>query len=209
MGGEKFQSGFQRNNVPGSPPRGRGKGGFNGSQFEDVGITPAWAGKRYRYQGGAVTPRDHPRVGGEKRLCGRGSGGMGGSPPRGRGKGLLIMALSINDGITPAWAGKRLQSLSVSGKDGDHPRVGGEKPRTARPTLKERGSPPRGRGKATHSFTSCSAPGITPAWAGKSSPHVACNSINWDHPRVGGEKPDRIEKTLMLLGSPPRGRGKD
>ena len=33
--------------------------------------------------------------------------------------------------------------------------------------------------------------------------------ITWDHPRVCGEKPKYKEEQTMLIGSPPRVRGKD
>lgn len=49
---------------------------------------------------------------------------------------------------------------------------------------------------------------ITPAQAGKSRQGNAGQSLQQDHPRVGGEKCG-LGKTLMQLeGSPPRGRGK-
>ena len=50
------------------------------------------------------------------------------------------------------------------------------------------GSPPRGRGKVEKIRNHFNAPGITPAWAGKSSIFGTCSVTVWDHPRVGGEK---------------------
>ena len=49
---------------------------------------------------------------------------------------------------------------------------------------------------------------ITPAWAGKSCFSYSLESSVWDHPRVGGEKPQRHRRREKELGSPPRGRGK-
>ena len=34
-----------------------------------IGITPAWAGKRQGTGRRCIRPRDHPRVGGEKAVC--------------------------------------------------------------------------------------------------------------------------------------------
>ena len=70
----------------------------------------------------------------------------------------------------------------------DHPRVGGEKPTML-------GSPQTCRG-------------ITPAWAGKSMivRSVCLSSV--DHPRVGGEKIVDFFCMVVIVGSPPRGRGK-
>ena len=71
-----------------------------------------------------------------------------------------------------------------------------------------KGSPPRGRGKERALHCSSPVPGITPAWAGKSSNRKSVILLDRDHPRVGGEKsPVRI-KALPNSGSPPRGRGK-
>ena len=49
-------------------------------------ITPAWAGKSFFHLLYYTTPRDHPRMGGEKYLPCFNADGFVGSPPRGRGK---------------------------------------------------------------------------------------------------------------------------
>ena len=67
MGGEKFYQPFVWDNMVGSPPRGRGKGHCAGFADRRVGITPAWAGKRFTMPEKYVASWDHPRVGGEKR----------------------------------------------------------------------------------------------------------------------------------------------
>ena len=70
------------------------------------------------------------------------------------------------------------------------------------------GSPPRRRGKGfiPNNILCCNR--ITPAWAGKSGPHIHQRSIIWDHPRMGGEKKSRPTATQSRTGSPPHGRGK-
>ncbi len=50
-----------------------------------------------------------------------------GSPPHGRGKGLLGGGLTGLGGITPVWAGKSVRLKSIRWQAWDHPRVGGEK----------------------------------------------------------------------------------
>ena len=52
---------------------------------------------------------------------------LGGSPPRGRGKGFFVSFVAFSFRITPAWAGKSRNVLALADKSGDHPRVGGEK----------------------------------------------------------------------------------
>ena len=152
----------------GSPPRRRGKvhewkrGGNIG------GITPAWAGKSFRFFISIGCKEDHPRVGGER----SGMKGMKswklGSPPRRRGKDKAEHLVQDHIGITPAQAGKRCYLCASTKSSWDHPRVGGEKAKIT-PRLKRcRGSPPRGRGKVVRPDVVAKAAGITPAWAGKS-----------------------------------------
>ena len=50
----------------GSPPRMRGKGDLCGQVEQELGITPAYAGKSRKAEGGVSRMRDHPRVCGEK-----------------------------------------------------------------------------------------------------------------------------------------------
>ena len=189
MGGEKRT--LQRSSVSGSgsPPRGRGK--VPPCQFGYIwlGITPAWAGKRYGCNRSTQSQEDHPRVGGEKGPRPGQVGRQPGSPPRGRGKAPLPRRSPYVVGITPAWAGKSQVVIGQKSNFGDHPRVGGEKIPVLYSLLKN--------------------PGITPAWAGKR----AKETKNWkeagDHPRVGGEKCQSRFFWLSSRGSPPRGRGKD
>ena len=70
----------------GSPPRRRGKGGRSVVYWSRKGITPAWAGKRLTRPAMTGTPRDHPRIGGEKVRAMVAAGTFLGSPPHRRGK---------------------------------------------------------------------------------------------------------------------------
>ena len=127
-------------------------------------------------------------MGGEKlkqRMC---STAIAGSPPRGRGKDKLNVREDFAPGITPAWAGKSRLCIVPCICFGDHPRVGGEKLWSNGLRWCWVGSPPRGRGKAEHESRKNRFPGITPAWAGKSSRHAKSRTEPKDHPRVGGEK---------------------
>ena len=155
----------------GSPPRGRGKVQSSFLLPDIYGITPAWAGKR---EPGVLMVwqfQDHPRVGGEKSFDQACTGVVEGSPPRGRGKEYLSSRVLGFIRITPAWAGKSKEPLKICEKQEDHPRVGGEKLGQRVPISFSLGSPPRGRGKVAVDHFLHSAAGITPAWAGKSSPY--------------------------------------
>ena len=147
-------------------------------------------------------------MGGEKRVMLGIQGRDLGSPPRGRGKVSLSRFIGSRSRITPAWAGKRPFPAASQFLQKDHPRVGGEKHRAIFMGVDYEGSPPRGRGKAGLSPLLFRSMGITPAWAGKSWV-ISCFQLDsWDHPRVGGEKPNRILWSNFKQGSPPRGRGK-
>ena len=108
MGGEKRSDRLDYYFPQGSPPHGRGKAERAAGRHRPAGITPAWAGKRLTRPAMTGTPRDHPRMGGEKLhllLCV--PAGYG-SPPRRRGKGQLSVGHQIRERITPALAGKSM-----------------------------------------------------------------------------------------------------
>ena len=147
VGGEKSGNGGVRPMWQGSPPRGRGKDPAHQRGRHRPGITPAWAGKRAILAGRKAQVEDHPRVGGEKIPVEQNEVGIGGSPPRGRGKAFLFGDFDIQRRITPAWAGKSEGTDCARAENGDHPRVGGEKLAARRCSASILGSPPRGRGK--------------------------------------------------------------
>ena len=92
-----------------------------------VGITPAYAGKRFFRCSAMHRTRDHPRLCGEKPLFSATSLIVKGSPPPMRGKGICGFADLRLSGITPAYAGKRLTLHKIWQTVRDHPRLCGEK----------------------------------------------------------------------------------
>ena len=188
VGGEKPDTALQLPSHWGSPPRGRGKGEGKTEIARTLRITPAWAGKRHTLKTSSRDDWDHPRVGGEKFTRVEDSSSCAGSPPRGRGKAQAFRVRPVGRGITPAWAGKRRSGFVLAPAPTDYPRVGGEKPEWTSLEEIERGSPPRGRGKAKDRLFRSVLCGITPAWAGKSRSGPLLRRLSGDHPRVGGEK---------------------
>ena len=130
------------------------------------------------------------------------------SPPRVRGKVRLMGSALPVTGITPACAGKRCLGHLFQVELRDHPRVCGEKDAQGNPLPESLGLPPRMRGKVKVKHHPHTAPRITPACAGKSSPGRAPALRRRDHPRVCGEKITRWADRPRTLGSPPRVRGK-
>lgn len=87
--GEKSYQDSQHGCQSGSPPRMRGKDANGLNMLSNLGITPAYAGKRPSRLRRDHERRDHPRVCGEK------------------GDFRILCRLSLR--ITPAYAGKRLK----------------------------------------------------------------------------------------------------
>ena len=171
-------------------------------------ITPAQAGKSPGSASGWPRRRDHPRVGGEKILLHLAVHGCLGSPPRGRGKVLLLRIVRIAVRITPAWAGKSTIGQKFPQSEWDHPRAGGEKEMELPYHESAWGSPPRGRGKGEQKLLLFQPRRITPAWAGKRLQKLSFGLSARDHPRVGGEKQNGQPGNDSDSGSPPHRRGK-
>ena len=72
--------------------------------------------------------------------------------------------------ITPAYAGKSIVCLCIVRIYKDHPRLCGEKSQFRVVVFIDTGSPPPMRGKVDCTFYCVQRPGITPAYAGKSTP---------------------------------------
>ena len=125
-----------------------------------------------------------------------------------RGKGKFHCFVRGNDRITPAHAGKSTGRTPKQCVFKDHPRVCGEKFYLRSAVFGPQGSPPRVRGKETEKSDCDDKRRITPACAGKRYAVPLYPPPLKDHPRVCGEKPDRILWEHWKEGSPPRVRGK-
>ena len=84
----------------------RGKLKFFDGDSRDNGITPACAGKTPILLIQYFSSKDHPRVCGENRVIILNLLTLIGSPPRVRGKPMLILIAISRSRITPACAGK-------------------------------------------------------------------------------------------------------
>ena len=186
----------------------RGKVCWNWSRWSVDGITPAYAGKRYIFKGLLCGFKDHPRLCGEK--CAEPSivVTIQGSPPPMRGKVVRAIPDILRKRITPAYAGKSDCEDTSQATKWDHPRLCGEKHRRDFPTVPILGSPPPLRGKVFASKSKQDGFRITPAYAGKS---LRCRLLSFyfeDHPRLCGEKLQRLGQNRHIKGSPPPMRGK-
>ena len=165
--GEKGGALITEDGVEGSPPRMRGKAFLHRTFIHQVGITPAYAGKRVNRSRIKTREWDHPRVCGEKSFKSVHPFTQEGSPPRMRGKATGPPRSRGPGGITPAYAGKSLGAARPARAVEDHPRVCGEKQMLAQAGRYWVGSPPRMRGKAMVLIYQRTLIRITPAYAGK------------------------------------------
>ena len=151
------------------------------------GITPAHAGKTGIKAAFNLDFGDHPRACGENPLNFCTKAARSGSPPRMRGKLKSGYVIPGGGGITPAHAGKTCFVTIGTRRYKDHPRACGENKGLCWEKTRERGSPPRMRGKRTKMHAEMVDGGITPAHAGKTPHRNRSPSPPWDHPRACGE----------------------
>ena len=192
----------------GSPPRVRGKRHGRSGVGDEVGITPARAGKTARGAGRGARAPDHPRACGENGQPNSAQRSMGGSPPRVRGKQVAQRRVCHVPGITPARAGKTCCWWRPSSPPADHPRACGENQEPLDLVFRQSGSPPRVRGKRPAAARYIEYFRITPARAGKTRFRPAFRLERRDHPRACGENPSINASNSHSQGSPPRVRGK-
>ena len=138
----------------GSPPHARGKEQKHDSIFREVRITPACAGKSFIRVIISTSPKDHPRMRGEKYGIPINSLILAGSPPHARGKDNIRLTDKFWPRITPACAGKSLPGFRAVAVCWDHPRMRGEKHFGIDKRNGHRGSPPHARGKVDELLTS-------------------------------------------------------
>ena len=124
----------------------------------------------------------YPRICGEKPASRRSTAGWIGSPPHMQGKGGGPRAYQCPWRITPAYAGKSHLHRKSLPAAGDHPRMCGEKSVIIDPVMLWSGSPPHVRGKGRRRVRQAGRAGITPAYAGKSSPFSAASRMARNHP---------------------------
>ena len=151
------------------------------------GITPAGAGKTKSSSVKLFAHRDHPRRCGENSPYSLDRTAISGSPPQVRGKLLAAIAVSVLGRITPAGAGKTHRPDRIKLIKEDHPRRCGENRVLSMRICRQKGSPPRMRGKRPGAHPGRSDSRITPADAGKTGCTARMDYACTDHPRGCGE----------------------
>ena len=170
--------------------------------------TPAYAGKTDDNSYHVIDTQKHPRV------CGEDLNGLiqtpqwSETPPRMRGRPSSDTSAVSMSRNTPAYAGKTQNSASVPAVCRKHPRVCGEDSSLSYRQTSPRETPPRMRGRPGKGRARCFTTRNTPAYAGKTSRHLAQASCRWKHPRVCGEDYHQIVMRQKRGETPPRMRGR-
>ena len=206
--GENFADSAVMRSSDGSPPRMRGKRREERIRPAVTRITPADAGKTFCLRARKVKNTDHPRGCGENVMVMPKGKENCGSPPRMRGKRMLIQRGHESVRITPADAGKTITQNRGIPKKTDHPRGCGENVFRMRQAQPPCGSPPRMRGKPSCAICLTETARITPADAGK----TLCFIVHAAHmqgspPRMRGKRPASDVKRLTI-GITPADAGK-
>ena len=131
--------------LQGSPPRVREEPDESRRPLNEERITPACAGRTWRWKLKNGVEEDHPRVCGKNQIILKIETGRLGSPPRVREERRLVILLSVENGITPACAGRTFHEPRPRCSYQDHPRVCGKNFTQLTSLDKGLGSPPRVR----------------------------------------------------------------
>ena len=206
--GKSLPKSWRNMTQKGSPPPMRGKEYRRYLRRNERGITPAYAGKRAVSGISLALTWDHPRLCGEKGYSSLTYDGHQGSPPPMRGKAVPVGHFCVVTRITPAYAGKSAVFRRIPPSFQDHPRLCGEKALAIPGNVLLLGSPPPMRGKVWQVFDTLDDSRITPAYAGKSFAGNFAAEHWQDHPRLCGEKEQRVARISVMSGSPPPMRGK-
>ena len=110
-----------------------------------------------------------------------------GSPPLTRERRKKRICISLMIRITPAHAGKTAFLLLILLPCRDHPRSRGKDGMYKDSRGYWTGSPPLTRERPSANFSLVTAPGITPAHAGKTSSRAFHTLLIGDHPRSRGK----------------------
>ena len=131
-----------------------------------------------------------------------------GSPPHSRGRPSHVGQSYSGNGLTPAFAGKTPYRHIRRRRDRAHPRIRGEDFPNSFCRERFQGSPPHSRGRPyRRRYMNC-APGLTPAFAGKTRCMRLCRHTMRAHPRIRGEDFPNSFCRERFQGSPPHSRGR-
>ena len=151
----------------GEPPRARGRRTPPPVRMEVHRRTPACAGPTHCEAMSRTLTRENPRVRGADIGHGGLREGVGGEPPRARGRHLHSAEKYFGVRRTPACAGPTGTTGRAAGNTPENPRVRGADTRCDVVQIRGEGEPPRARGRRAAHHAHRVAAGRTPACAGR------------------------------------------
>ena len=204
--GKNFVVAFPRLAAAGSPPRMREECVEIVLVVAWRRITPAHAGRIWRFRCFNAGSRDHPRACGKNVFSIASLSIFSGSPPRMREECSRSGMPNMLQRITPAHAGRIHPKWMASALKSDHPRACGKNITARGCRNTSRGSPPRMREEFHNIAVRFSRSRITPAHAGRMRNEIASWRWTRDHPRACGKNINRRQMFSVDEGSPPRMR---
>ena len=187
-GGDDRNASHDGPEVPGTPPRGRGRRGRGRASRHLSGNTPARAETTPVINVGTADVVGTPPRGRGTTPTGADGMGVGTEHPRAGGDDFRTSMLSwIHCGTPPRGRGRRVHRRGEQSLGG---------------------TPPRGRGRLRRDGERGSGQRNTPARAGTTSPWAPGSPYQPEHPRAGGDDDDHHGVVIEGAGTPPRGRGR-
>ncbi len=168
---------------------------------------PACAGNAARCCGRRCCTAVHPRMRGERHGAPTARVEAGGSSPHARGTRALGGRAFLNQRFIPACAGNAVTGVVFMCCRPVHPRMRGERTRSFSQHPQDRGSSPHARGTRLQAIGDGVFMRFIPACAGNASPCCAGHRCPAVHPRMRGERAQRLLQTIDIVGSSPHARG--
>ena len=182
--------------------RRRGAGGAGRSR-----LTPAGAGRTCGDVTGLAQGRAYPRRCGENEAVRCAVAVQAGLPPQVRGEHQLRSRCGGPGGLTPAGAGRTTSAFGAERLAEAYPRRCGENPWRCPRCWRRCGLPPQVRGELRGDPNHTSAPGLTPAGAGRTWNSCTISHATRAYPRRCGENLPPRSRRPQPLGLPPQVRG--
>ena len=200
--------GGMRRSSGGAPPRVRGRPQVQQGRLTADRSTPARAGPTESCRRPASTRPEHPRACGADGHRGAPRARPRGAPPRVRGRRPGGGERGLRLGSTPARAGPTPSAASGGRVRREHPRACGADRPQARRQRDEGGAPPRVRGRRVLLRQARPGARSTPARAGPTTWPSRTGCRRREHPRACGADRPGLAGPTILLGAPPRVRGR-
>ena len=170
-------------------------------------VIPACAGNGAGRQGRRRGPPGHPRLRGERMAALPSAAPLAGSSPPARGTVPFLVGRVFAHRVIPACAGNG----SSPGRPGrvrpGHPRLRGERLAWAVGMGMPHGSSPPARGTAKRERKARNFGRVIPACAGNGSARHEGRPEAAGHPRLRGERKERLTVVPVMVGSSPPARG--